>query len=277
MSSHESQSASISLNVVPARTGITWVKQGIKTFFKQPFALGGLVLMNFGICQLLAILPLIGVFAVVALMPAFNLGLLAASRSANDGIFPKPMTLFEAFRSGPAKTKQMLALGGLYTLGMLLVVSVFVYFFGLQPEGIPAADSANFEKMIVKDEFLIAIAAALIVYIPLSITFWHAPALVYWYGISPIKALFFSLVACLRNFGAMLVYVFSWLALLWLGGLVITILAIAMGAESSVVLIAVPLALLIVSMFYCSIYFTFKDNFIFNNKENLDLAGVNKQ
>jgi hypothetical protein len=277
MSSHESLSASISLNVVPARTGMTWVKQGIKTFFKQPFALGGLVLMNFGISQLLAILPLIGVFAAVALIPAFNLGLLAASRSANDGVFPKLMTLFEAFRSGPTKTKQMLALGGLYTLGMLLVVSVFVYFFGLQPEGLPAADSANLEKVIVKDEFLVAIAAALIVYIPLSVTFWHAPALVYWHGISPVKALFFSTVACLRNFGAMMVYFFTWLAVLWLGGLVIAILAAVIGAESNLILIVVPLALLIISMFFCSIYFTFKDSFILNNREYINIVDVSKQ
>jgi len=30
------------LNIVPARTGITWVKLGIQTFFKQPLALAGL-------------------------------------------------------------------------------------------------------------------------------------------------------------------------------------------------------------------------------------------
>ena len=33
------------LNIVPARTGILWVKLGIKTFLKQPLALTGLFFM----------------------------------------------------------------------------------------------------------------------------------------------------------------------------------------------------------------------------------------
>ena len=33
------------LNIVPARTGIEWVKLGVKTFLKQPLALTGLFFM----------------------------------------------------------------------------------------------------------------------------------------------------------------------------------------------------------------------------------------
>ena len=33
------------LNIVPARTGLTWVKLGISTFFKQPLAIVGLFFM----------------------------------------------------------------------------------------------------------------------------------------------------------------------------------------------------------------------------------------
>ena len=47
---------------------------------------------------------------------------------------------------------------------------------------------------------------------PLFLMFWHAPALVHWHGVSPVKSLFFSLVACLKNFGAYLVYGLGWLA-----------------------------------------------------------------
>ena len=47
---------------------------------------------------------------------------------------------------------------------------------------------------------------------PLILLFWHAPALVHWHGVSPVKSLFFSAVACFRNFGALLVYGLAWLA-----------------------------------------------------------------
>ena len=92
--------------------------------------------------------------------------------------------------------------------------------------------------------------------------FWHAPALVHWHDVSPIKALFFSFIACVKNFAAMVVYFFMWLAVFSLGGLVLTLLAIATGSESAVSFVMLPAALLMAAMFFTSIYFTFKDSFI---------------
>ena len=44
-----------------------------------------------------------------------------------------------------------------------------------------------------------AMAVALLLHLPLFLMFWHAPALVHWHGVAPVKSLFFSVVACLRN------------------------------------------------------------------------------
>lgn len=272
-----SPSSTISLNVVPASTGIAWVKQGIKTFFKQPLALGGLVFMNFALSQLIVMLPFVGIFIAIVLIPSFNLGLLAASRLASEGTFPMPKTLFEAFRSGPEKTKPMLQLGGFYILGILAVVTVFLIFFGFQQEAINATDAAALQKIVAKEEFLTAIAAALVLYIPLSIAFWHAPALVFWYGVKPVKALFFSMVAFFRNLGAMLVYFFMWIAVLMSGLLLSGLIAAVTGSESAASFVTLPIALTIATMFFSSIYFTFQDSFILNNKDNIDLAEINKQ
>jgi hypothetical protein len=265
MTQSTSPSPAISLQVVPARTGVAWVKQGIKTFFKQPLALGGLLFMNFALSQLIILLPLVGVFIAIVLIPSFNLGLLSASRTASEGTFPMPKTLFEAFRFGSEKTKPMLQLGCIYLVGILAVVSVFLLIFGSQPENLNSTEPAEIAKTIAKEDFLLAIAAALVLYIPLSIAFWHAPALVFWYGVKPLKALFFSTVACFRNITAMLVYLLTWLAVFILGGTVLTLLAIVTGAESIRSIMLLPVALLIASMFFTSIYFTFKDSFTTEN------------
>jgi hypothetical protein len=277
MSLPTSPSSTVSLNVVPARTGITWVKLGFKTFFKQPLALGGLVFMNFGLSQLMLMLPFVGIFIAIVLIPSFNLGLLAASRLASEGTFPMPKTLFEAFRFGPEKTKPLLQLGGIYILGIMAVTAVFLIFFGFQPDAIDANDPAALTKILAKEEFLTAIAAALVLYIPLAIAFWHAPALVFWHGVKPVKALFFSTVACFRNLGAMLVYFFMWFAVFMAGMLLSSLVVAATGSESSAAFVTIPIALTIATMFFCSIYFTFQDSFILNNKDNIDLADVNKQ
>ena len=49
------------LNIVPARTGIQWVKLGVLTFFRQPLALAGLFFMYTAVVVLLAQIPVIGV------------------------------------------------------------------------------------------------------------------------------------------------------------------------------------------------------------------------
>ena len=46
--------SAISLNIVPARTGMTWVKRGMQTFFKQPLALGGLFFMFMALVSLVS-------------------------------------------------------------------------------------------------------------------------------------------------------------------------------------------------------------------------------
>ena len=41
---------------------------------------------------------------------------------------------------------------------------------------------------------------------------------VHWHGVPPMKSLFFSGVACVRNFGAMTVFLLGWLATIWSEG-----------------------------------------------------------
>jgi hypothetical protein len=68
-------------------------------------------------------------------------------------------------------------------------------------------------------------------------------------------------VACFKNFAAMVVYFFMWLAVFSLAGLVLTLVATATGSESAVSFLMLPAALVMAAMFFCSIYFTFKDSF----------------
>ena len=88
------------LNIVPARTGVTWVKLGIKTFFAQPMAMSGLFFMFMAMLSLATLLPFIGSALALALLPATTLGLMAATQEASKGKFPMPSILISAFRAG---------------------------------------------------------------------------------------------------------------------------------------------------------------------------------
>jgi hypothetical protein len=262
MSLSSTSSSAISLNVVPARTGIAWVKLGIKTFFKQPLAMGGLFFMFMALISLVSQLPFVGAALALVVLPAATIGLMAATQEASNGKFPMPAMLFTAFRAGAKKTQAILMLGALYAVGFLLVLGVSALFDGGQFANFYLGGGAMTKEIIATSEFQMATWAAMALYLPLSLMFWHAPALVHWHDVSPIKALFFSFIACVKNFTAMVVFFFMWLAVFSLGGLVLTLVAASTGSESAVSFVMLPAALLMAAMFFTSIYFTFKDSFI---------------
>ena len=74
------------LQLVPARTGFTWVKLGMKTFLRQPLAMAGLFFMFMAVVSLLSVVPVIGTAISLALVPAATVGLMAASREAMEDL-----------------------------------------------------------------------------------------------------------------------------------------------------------------------------------------------
>lgn len=237
------------LNVVTPRTGIEWVKLGLRTFFKQPLALAGLFFMYMTAVLLLSQIPLVGVVVGGMLVPAATLGLMAATAEASRGRFPMPSVLISAFRAGRQQARAMLLLGVIYT-----TCSVVATGFATLLAGPPAAPQPG--------QFDAATGVALLLHLPLFIMFWHAPALVHWHGVSPGKSLFFSAVAVLRNFGAHLVFALGWFALFIGVGSLFGLLGALIGGPALGQAMVMPVALLLAAMFSCSIYFSFRDSFV---------------
>jgi hypothetical protein len=101
----------------------------------------------------------------------------------------------------------------------------------------------------------------MLLHFPLVVLFWHAPALVHWHGVSPVKSLFFSAVACLRNIGALLVYGFTWLVVFLIVGFIFSTIGMLLGGVAVAQTVMMPTVLLLVTMFSTSLYFTFRDSF----------------
>jgi hypothetical protein len=236
------------LNIVPARTGIQWVKLGIQTFSKQPLALAGLFFMYMTAVIVVAMVPVVGALIGGMLVPAATLGLMAATEEATKGRFPMPSVLISAFRAGRQQVRAMLLLGVIYTVGSLAVTSLASLLSG----GAPVAEG----------EFDTATLLALALHTPLFLMFWHAPALVHWHGVSPVKSLFFSVVACLRNLGAFLIYGMAWLVVFLGIGSAFGLVGALLGGAAMARAVMMPLALLMAAMFSTSIYFTFRDCFV---------------
>jgi hypothetical protein len=246
------------LNIVPARTGIQWVKLGLLTFFKQPLALAGLFFMYMTAAALLSLVPVIGAVLGLAIVPAATLGLMAATQEAEKGRFPMPTVLLSAFRAGRQRLRAMLVLGVLYAAACMAVMGLV----SLIVEVPQAPAQATTTQAMMTPQFQLAMLLGTAMYLPVSLLFWHAPALVHWHGVSPGKSLFFSAVACLRNAGALLMFALAWTLVVFCASLVILAVAVLAGSPQLAATALMPLALIITAMFSTSLYFTFRDSFV---------------
>ena len=249
------------LNIVPARMGFQWVQLGIKTFFRQPVALSGLFFMFLAVMSLAGMVPVVGLALALALLPACTLGLMAASKEAITGKFPMPTIFLSAFRAGRQQMRAMLVLGLLYGMGFWIVMGISALFDNGNFASHYLAGQMPSAEMAQEPGTQVAMLAFMALQLPLSLMFWHAPALVHWHQVPPLNSLFFSLVACLRNFWAFTLFGLVWMALLVVIVLVISLLVGFTGNTRMAGLVLLPASMLIAAMFFTSTYFTFRDCF----------------
>ena len=250
------------LNVVEARTGSKWVRQGIRVFWKQPIAMSGLFFLFMAIMSLSALLPIVGSFIALTLLPAATLGLMAASREVDLGKFPMPTILAIAFRASKERKRDMAILGLLYALGFVGVMGISALMDGGGFAKLYLVGGKLDAETIMDPNFQNAMWLSLLLYMPLSMVFWHAPALVHWHGVPALKSLFFSTVACLRNWRAFLVFGLMWTVVFMSTALMVSLVSGLMGDGELVSMTLLPAMLMLAAMFFCSVYFSFRDCFV---------------
>ena len=258
------------LRVVPARIGAQWVREGLRMFFRQPLAFTGLFFVFVAFGQLASYVPVAGDFVALALVPAFTVGMMAASRAVEAGRFPMPMLLLSAFRTSPANTRAMLVLGALYAGAVMLIVGVASLSGGSNNLGeLLAAQGGQITPEAMQDPAIqeamrasmqqMMLTSAL--YLPVSVLFWHAPALVHWYQVPIVKSLFFSAVGVLRNLGAYLIYFMGWMMVTMIACLALLVLSSMLGNVRIAAGGLLPVSLAVATMVMASLWPTFRDCF----------------
>jgi hypothetical protein len=250
------------LNIVPARTGFVWFRAGLRTFWQQPLALAGLFFMFISLMSVASLIPYLGSVLALALLPAATLGLMAATREAAQGKFPMPSILISAFRAGRQQARAMAVLGAVYAAGFLLVLGASALVDGGAFAKIYLVGGTLTPELVQSAAFQNAMWVAMALYLPFSMMFWHAPALVHWHGVSPVKSLFFSVVACVRNIGALALYMLAWAGLFMGVATVLMLLSVILGAPGLMNTLMFPAAMMLAAMFFSSIWFTFRDSFV---------------
>lgn len=254
------------LQLVPARRGAQWVRQGFQVFFKRPLAFSGL----FGLASLallmVSIVPLLGTVVSFGAMPLMSLGfMIATSQVLRDGS-PGFSVFWLPLKGDVARKRALLKLGLSYAL---CVIGMLALWFWLDDGRIasyratmmsPNPSPEAVGTMLDDNRLVLSLFTPVILLSLISIPFWHAPALIHWGGLPAGKAVFFSTVACWRNRGAFAMYGLGWFFALMAFSTLATLFALITGAQAATV-IALPAVLMLYVVFYASLYFSFADCF----------------
>jgi len=253
------------LQVAPSQ-GSVWVRKGFQVFGRQPLGFPSLFAAGLFMSLLLGVIPIVGSIATLALAPAVSLVFMIASRRVATGQAAMPGAIVELFGAGKSRLVALLKLGLVYVAATVL----FFWLAGVLDGG--ALDSffatlrdskltpESAAARVAEPGVQVGLLLRLLFLAALSIAFWQAPALVFWGDPGWAKSLFFSSVALWRNKGAFTIYSLVWLALFMVLLAVVSIGAGLFGPERFA-LIAAPLMLVFMTLFYASLWFTFADCF----------------
>jgi len=208
-------------NRLTARHGLRWVGEGFAIFRASPVRQLLLNLVFFAAFSLVVAIPLVGFVLVWLLLPAMTVGPHEAARMASRGLLPPMDVLLSGFRQNfPAQ----LRLGAVFLAAMIVVVVCTIPIdgghFAQAMAGRAPLDKGEMEN----PELLRAIFVGAVLQTVVLGALWYAPLLVAWDRLPATKAVFFSAVAALYNWGAFLAYGIA------ISGLFTLVLFLAFGA-----------------------------------------------
>lgn len=251
------------LKLVQASQGLQWVRQGLMALRQQPMGFMGLLgLSGMTALLLMALAGGAGPLLVVSVLPIAWAAFMVATRRVVIGQKVTLGVIGEVFQSPPAIRRDLLLLGAAYamaTAGVIALASVL----GPDPQEIAQIMQGTEDMAVVlanplvQQDMLLRMALTL----PLSLVFWHAPALIMWGRVPLAKAIFFSAVASWRNLGAFIMYGLGWLGLM---------LGFAIAAKLVSLILPIPVLLdgvtmvggmALASAFYASLYHSVIDCF----------------
>ena len=256
------------LHTVPARNGRLWIRHGFKVFQRAPMAMSGLFGLFLFAGFVAMLLPGVGLLLTMAALPLLSLGFMLAThlvlqkKTPNAAVFAAPLKLT------PERRRSQLLLCLIYAGAMLVI--------GLLADWVDGGSTLDLQKLIADnaDSEVIANAATdprlfwglatrLVLVSLLSVPYWHAPALVHWGGQGVAQSMFSSTLALWRNKAAFGVNAALWAGLLMAVASAVSLVFGLLGLTQFAPMVLMATGLMLSTVFYASLYFSFVDCFMF--------------
>ena len=236
--------------MLPAREGLSWIREGLRLFGRYPLSLIGSVAAGLLIIWLPSTVPVAGLAIAAVLAPIASLGWIAACRTADGGRAPGIRVYAEGLRDAPTR-RRLLALGAINALIVLALV-VVLQATGLG-QAITIAPGADPQPKMSVDAGLLAMNLALSA--PLTMAMWLAPPLIAWHGMPALKAMFYSFFACWRNRWPLLTFIVGVLVAGSLSSILLAaFVALLLPDQLSAALLMAPLFLALLAVWQAGVY-----------------------
>jgi hypothetical protein len=251
---------------LPASRGWRWLSEGFGIFRKKQLILALLVLGYWMLMAVINSVPYIGQLAATLLIPVFSVSLMNACRLIEQGALLPPQLLFSGFYKN---LRTLLVLGAVYVAVTVVILGISAMIDDGVLFQLIVLGQRPGEQALTSGEVVLAGQVALALFAPVIMAYWYAPVLVAWHDLSAVKALFFSFVACMRNWRAFLVY--SGMILLagaFLPGLVLGLLSsfFSDGGDMFSTVFTVVIVLVFLPSLYGSFYVSYRDVFVTINE-----------
>jgi uncharacterized membrane protein len=220
---------------VGAGAVFAWLRLAWNLFMTGPGVWVSSVALLLAAFAVLTAVPLLGPLLACLLAPVLAAGLLALCRKAADG---ERIGLSDLAAGFTRRTAPLVLLGVIFLLATLVIHGVVLLLLGGSAVGgLLTWGLAGIG--ILLGGSLIALLFSSLLFIPLWMALWFAPALILFNGMSPLEACKASLESCLKNIPSFLilgliVFVLSFLAALPIGlGFLVLIPVLAGTAYAS--------------------------------------------
>ncbi len=248
---------------VDAVEGAAWVRRGFQVFLRHPLPFSAVFGVFLFVVFALTLVPLVGALALLALLPLGSLGFMIATRDALQGRMPAPRVFVEPLRGPRPQRLALLRLGLIYAAASLAIIWLSDAVDGgalerlMQTLSDSNAAADDLRQALADPRLELGVLLRFGLAALLAIPYWHAPALVHWAGQGVAQSLFSSWVACWRNKGAFTVFALVWSAIVLGFALLANVVAALLGLPQLLAFAAVPVTLLLSTVFYASIWFSF--------------------
>ncbi|VAX07761.1 hypothetical protein MNBD_GAMMA26-855 [hydrothermal vent metagenome] len=216
---------------VDAGEGLQWLSCGWQLFTK---AAGVLVLMGlilFALSLVLNIIPLIGTFIFLLILPVIVGGLLLAIRTVDEGSNVEIMVLFHCFQDN-SRLNPLLILGAIMLAASAVAGIAMMLYIG------------NAIMVDFGPGTLLGLLVVLVLQVFIAMAFFYAIPLVTFELIAPIEALKTSYNACLLNIIPLLLFSIIYIILFFLA-----IIPFGLGL------------ILLIPVVFCAVYCSYKSIF----------------